>query len=115
MNKLTIIGNLTRDPETRTVSSGDTVCTFTLAVNRRTNKDHPEADYFRVSAWNRLGETAQKYLGKGKKACIIGPVSVSSYTGKDGGTHFQLEVKAEDMEFLTPRERSDADDSALDE
>lgn len=111
MNKLTIIGNLTRDPETRTVTPKDTATTFTLAVNKRTNRDHPEADYFRVTAWNKIGENAQRFLAKGKKACVIGPVSVSSYPGKDGVMHFQLEVRADDIEFLTPRERSDADDS----
>ena len=112
MNKLTIIGNLTRDPESRTAGDADTVCTFTVAVNRRTHKDHPEADYFRVSAWNRLGEVAQQYLTKGKKVAVVGPVSVSAYEAKDGsGTRFQLEVRADDLELLSPRERSDADDS----
>lgn len=111
MNKLTIIGNLTRDPESRTAGDADTVCTFTVAVNRRTHKDHPEADYFRVSAWNKLGENCQRYLEKGKKVAVAGPVSVSSYEGKDGGTKFQMEVRADDVEFLSPRERGDADDS----
>jgi single-strand DNA-binding protein len=112
MNKLTIIGNLTRDPESRTVGDADTVCTFTVAVNRRAHKDHPEADYFRVSAWNRLGEIARQYLTKGKKVAVTGPVAVSSYEAKDGGgTRFQLEVRADDLELLSPRERGDADDS----
>ncbi len=111
MNKLTIIGNLTRDPELRTVSGDDVVCNFTVAVNRRTAKEHPEADYFRVSAWNKLGERCQQFLAKGKKAAVVGPVSVSSYEAKDGSTKFQLEIRAEDVEFLSPREKSDADDS----
>ena len=113
MNKLTIIGNLTRDPETRTVGSGDTVCGFTVAVNKRTSKDHPEADFFRVSAWGKLGENCQRYLLKGKKVAVTGPVSVSSYEAKEGGTRFQLEVRAEDVEFLTPVERGEAYDSDM--
>ncbi|MDD3212195.1 MAG: single-stranded DNA-binding protein [Eubacteriales bacterium] len=111
MNRLTIIGNLTRDPETHTVGSGATVCGFTVAVNKRTNSDHPEADFFRVNAWDKLGDICQQYLTKGRKVCVVGPVSVSSYEAKDGGTRFQLEVRAQDVEFLSPRDRGDADDS----
>ena len=111
MNKLHIIGNLTRDPETRTVSSGSTVCSFTVAVNRRNpQKGQPEADFFRVSAWNKRGDICQRYLSKGSKVCVVGAVSVSSYEGKDGSTRFSLDVFAEDVELLTPREQSDADD-----
>ena len=60
MNKLTIIGNLTRGPETRVTQSGSSVCSFTVAVNRRGQDD--KTDFFRVSAWNKTGETCQKYL-----------------------------------------------------
>ncbi len=106
MNKLIIIGNLTRDPETRTVPSGSTVCSFTIAVNRRRStqaQNQPEADFFRVSAWNKLGDVCQRYLSKGRKVCVIGSVSVSSYEAKDGSTRFSLDVFAEDVEFLSPR------------
>ena len=106
MNKLIIIGNLTRDPETRTVSSGSTVCSFTVAVNRRRssqNQNQPDADFFRVSAWNKLGDVCQRYLAKGRKVCVVGAVSVSSYEAKDGSTRFSLEVFADDVEFLSPR------------
>lgn len=105
MNKLTIIGNLTRDPELRTTSTGVNVCTFTVAVNRRrsANSNQPEADFFRVSAWRQLGENCQRYLAKGRKVAVVGPVSVQSYTGNDGNTRFSLEVQADDVEFLSPR------------
>lgn len=102
MNKLTIIGNLTRDPEIR--DFGDSrVCNFTVAVNRRGRSDHPEADYFRVSVWNALGESCAKYLNKGKKVCVIGPVRAGVYTDRNGESRASLEIKAEDVEFLTPR------------
>ena len=114
MNKLIIIGNLTRDPETRTVSSGSTVCSFTIAVNRRRSSqsnNQPDADFFRVSAWNKLGDVCQRYLAKGRKVAVAGSVSVSSYDGRDGEKRFSLDVFAEDVEFLSPREQSDADES----
>jgi single-strand DNA-binding protein len=105
MNKLTIIGNLTRDPELRTTSTGINVCSFTVAVNRRRsgNSNQPEADFFRVSAWRQLGENCQRFLSKGRKVCVVGPVSVSSYTATDGSTRFSLDVTAEDVEFLSSR------------
>lgn len=109
MNKLTIIGNLTRDPETRTVGPDKTVCSFTVAVNRRNHREgQPEADFFRVSAWDKLGDNCQRYLAKGRKVAVVGPVSVSSYEAKDGGTRFSLDVRAEDVEFLSAKEQSDA-------
>ena len=104
MQKITMIGNLTRDPESRTVNSGKTVCSFTIAVNRRKKVDgQPEADFFRVSAWGQLGENCQKYLAKGRKAYVEGTVSVSTYQGQDGQTRASMDVFASDVEFLTPR------------
>lgn len=107
MNKLTIIGNLTRDPELRTTPQGISVCDFTVAVNRRQRRDvqngQPEADFFRVTAWRERGEVCAKYLAKGRKVCVIGPVSVRTYQGNDGVTRASLEVTADEVEFLTPR------------
>lgn len=107
MNKLTIIGNLTRDPELRTTQSGLPVCSFTVAVNRRRSgqnaANQPEADFFRVTAWRQLGELCQKYLAKGRKVCVVGTVSVQTYQGNDGQTRASLEVTADDIEFLSAR------------
>lgn len=100
MNRLTIIGNLTRDPETRTTQAGKNVCTFSVAVNRRGEG----VDYFRVNAWGALGETCQKYLAKGRKVAVVGPVSASSYTTQDGKARASMDIMAQDVEFLTPRE-----------
>ena len=112
MNKLTIIGNLTRDPELRTTSAGVNVCDFTVAVNRRQRRDaqngQPEADFFRVSAWRERGELCAKYLAKGRKVCVVGPVSVRTYTGNDGTTRASLEVTADEVEFLSSRNDGEA-------
>ena len=102
MNRLTIIGNLTRDPELRTTQSGISVCSFTVAVNRRRHAEgQPEADFFKVSAWRQLGENCAKWLIKGRKVCVVGPVSVSTYQANDGTTRAQMEVTADDVEFLS--------------
>ena len=108
MNKLFIVGNLTRDPELRTTPSGVSVCSFTVAVNRRRSQsnDQPEADFFRVSAWRGLGENCAKYLAKGRKVSVVGAVSVSTYQANDGTTRASLEVTADDVEFLTSRQEA---------
>lgn len=107
MNKVFLIGNLTRDPELRTTPSGVSVCSFTIAVNRRRANNaeagQPEADFFRVTAWRQLGEICAKYLAKGRKVSVVGSVSVSTYQGNDGQTRASLEVTADDVEFLTPK------------
>lgn len=105
MNKLTIIGNLVRDPESRTTQSGKTVCNFTVAVNRRKAANgQPEADFFRVQAWDNLGINCQRYLAKGRKVCVMGPVEVETYTANDGTTRASMNVLAQDVEFLSARE-----------
>ena len=106
MNRCFIVGNLTRDPELRSTRDGSSVCSFTVAVNRRGKSD--EADFFRVSAWNKLAETCQQYLSKGRKVAVTGPVSVSTYTGQDGKAYANLEVMAQDVEFLTPKGEQNA-------
>lgn len=102
MNKLTIIGNLTRDPELRTTGSGHNVCSFTVAVNRRKKiEGQPEADFFRVTAWNGLADVCQRYLVKSSKVAVTGPVAVSTYQANDGSTRASLDVTADDVEFLS--------------
>lgn len=106
MNKVFLIGNLVRDPELRTTPSGLPVCTFTIAVKRRRASNaqagQPEADFFRVTAWRQLGENCHKWLIKGHKVSVVGSVSVSTYQTQNGQTRAQLEVTADDVEFLTP-------------
>lgn len=111
MNKLFIIGNLTRDPELRTTASGVQVCSFTVAVNKRAQNEQKEAEFFRVTAWRQLADICSRYLAKGRKVSVIGSVSVSTYTGNDGHTRATLEVTADDIEFLTPKQE---DGSAFD-
>lgn len=99
MNKLIIIGNLTKDPEQRTTPSGKTVCNFDVAVNRRNN----ETDFFRVAAWNELGNNCQKYLEKGKKVCVVGSVTARPYINQKNEACASLEVTANEVEFLSPK------------
>lgn len=105
MNKLTIIGNLTRDTDLRTTANGISICDMTVAVNRRKHagQDDPGADYFRVIAWRQIAESCALYLAKGRKVAVTGSVSVRTYEGRDGITRASLEIQAEEIEFLTPR------------
>ena len=105
MNKLMIIGNVSNNPELRTTTSGKQVCNFNVAVNRRKKVDgQPDADFFRVSAWDQLAEVCQKFITKGKKVCVIGSVGVHTYTNQKGETVANLEVLAREVEFLSPRQ-----------
>ena len=107
MNKLFLIGNLTRDPETRTTPSGKTVCGFDIAVNeRRGGQDN--TTYFSISAWEKLGEICQRSLSKGKKVSVVGPVSARAYTDRNGNACVSIEVAAQDVEFLSPRDNEAA-------
>ena len=102
MNRVIIIGNLTRDPETRTTPSGSTVCSFTVAVNHRKKKDgQNDVDFFRVSAWRELGENCAKYLSKGRKVCVVGSVSAYAFKDQNGEARASLEVSASEVEFLS--------------
>ena len=102
MNKIILIGNLTRDPESRTTPSGHTVCNFDSAVNDRRGGQE-NTMYFRISAWDRTGESCQRYLSKGRKVFVAGPLSARTYQANDGTTRVSLEVNANDVEFLSSR------------
>lgn len=105
MNRLTIIGNLVRNPELRTTPNGVNVCSFTVAVNKRNsgNNGENEADFFRVSAWRGLADVCAKYLAKGRKVAVVGPVSIHTYTNQKGETKADMQVNADDVEFLSQR------------
>ncbi|MDL2235297.1 single-stranded DNA-binding protein [Christensenellaceae bacterium OttesenSCG-928-L17] len=109
MNKIFLIGNLTRDPETRTTTSNVSVCSFTIAVSRRfAGKDgNRETDFFRISAWRQQAENCQKYLAKGRKVAVVGELQARTYEGNDGTTRMSLEVTADEVEFLTPKEQGE--------
>ena len=105
MNKAILIGNLTKDPEVRTTPNGVTVCTFSIAVNRRGTNQAGErvADFFNIVAWRQLGELCGKYLAKGRKVSVIGEIQTRSYDAKDGTKRYITEIVADEVEFLTPR------------
>lgn len=104
MNKGFFIGNLTRDPELRTTTSGVNVCTFTIAVNKKVKQgQNAEADFFRVTAWRSLADICNKYLKKGRKVSVVGAVTLSEWQGRDGTQHAGIEILADDVEFLTPK------------
>lgn len=97
-----IIGNLTKNPELRTTQTGKSVCSFTIAVNRRKKIDgQPDVDFFRVTAWEQMGENCAKYLTKGKKVSVVGSVSARAFTNSKGEPGASLEVMAKEVEFLS--------------
>lgn len=87
MNKVFLIGNLTKDPEMRSTQSGVAVCNFSIAVNRRfrnAQTGQRETDFLNVIAWRQLAELCAKYLAKGRKVAIAGSIQTRTYEAKDG-------------------------------
>lgn len=110
MQRIVITGNLTADPTLRATQNGTSVCSFTLAVNRRFPgaDGQKQTDFFRVLAWRGLADTCAKYLAKGRKAAVIGELQARTYEAKDGTTRMSLDVSADEVEFLSPREEPKA-------
>ena len=109
MQKIVLIGNLTNDPEMHTSQSGVTACRFTIAVNRRFagSDGQKPTDFFRITAWRQLGESCGKFLAKGRKVAVIGELQPRLYEDKQGKTRLSLDVVADEVEFLSPKERSE--------
>ena len=105
MNKIVLIGNLTHDPETRSTASGVTVCSFTIAVNRRfaSQGGEKQTDFFRINAWRQLGDVCSRYLAKGRKVALVAALQARTYEAKEGTTRLSLAVSADEVEFLTPK------------
>ena len=102
MNMLTIIGALTRDPETGTTEGGVNWCTFTVAARKRYHREsEPDAEFVRVTAWRGLGDTCAKYLAKGRKVCVIGEPRAHAWTGQKGEARGQIEMNADEVEFIS--------------
>lgn len=104
LNKVQLIGNVTRDPELKYTGTGVAVCTFTIATNRNwttdTGEKKEEADFTRVVAWNKLAEICGQLLKKGRKVYVEGRLSTRSYQDKDGQTRYVTEVVISDMILL---------------
>lgn len=109
MNKITLIGNLTHTPEVKTTQNGTSFCSFTIAVNRRFPDANGEriTDFFRITTWKQLAETCGKYLAKGRKVAVVGELQARLNEGKSGKAYLNLDVAADEVEFLSPREGSD--------
>ena len=104
MNKAFLIGNLTRDPELRTTPNGVSVCSFTVAVQRRYKDQNGErqADFIPVIVWRGLAENCAKYLAKGRKVAVAGEIQTRNYDAQDGTKRYVTEIVVSDVEFLSP-------------
>ncbi len=114
LNRAEVLGNLTRDPEVRTLPSGQAVCSFAVATNRRwKDKDgnlKEDTQYHEISVWGRLGELASQMLSKGKKVYVEGRLQTNSWDGNDGVKRSKTEIVADNFIPLSPK----ADASSFD-
>lgn len=110
-NKITIVGNLGRDPELRYTPQGNAVCNFSVATNEK-KKDkagdmQDVTTWFRITLWGKQAENASKYLTKGSPIYVEGRLRVEEWTDRDGGQRYTLEVQATDMQFISGGARGD--------
>lgn len=110
MNKVYLIGNLTRDPELRTTGSGIQVCNFSIAVNRHFKNQQTgqtETDYFNIVAWRQLAELCSRYLAKGRKVAVFGSLQTRTYEAQDGSKRTATDIVADEVEFLSAKGNAD--------
>lgn len=107
LNKVTLIGNLTRDPELRYTPSGTAVCTFAVATNRQwvmeSGEKREDTEFHRIVSWNKLAELCSQLLTKGRKVYVEGRLQTRSWTGQDGRERTTTEIVIDDMIILDPR------------
>lgn len=105
MNKVFLIGNLTRDPELSETSGGVSVCHFAIAVNRQYSSADGErqTDFFNVTAWRGLADNVAKYTRKGSKVAVSGSIQLRNYEDNQGVRRTAVDIIAQDVEFLTNR------------
>jgi len=107
LNRVQLIGNLTRDPELRYTPNGNAVCSFSIATNRNwttdTGEKREEVDFHRIVAWNKLAEICSQFLVKGKKTYVEGRLSTRNWTAQDGTQKTTTEVVIDDMILLDGR------------
>ena len=99
-NKITMVGNVGRDPELRRLASGSTVCNFSLAVNDSTRDQEQTATWFRVTVWGERGVMCAKSLKKGSAVYVAGRLRSKQWEDSTGEKHVSLEVKASDVRFF---------------
>ena len=116
MNKVFLIGNLTRDPEVRETPSGVPMCRFTIAVNRKyKNADgERQTDFFNCTAWRVTAETISRYTKKGNKVAVTGSIELREYEDNQGARRTAVDVIVQDCEMLTPRDNSNGFDDVAD-
>ena len=111
MNRVILIGNLTRDPDLRSTDSGIPVAGFGLAVNNNYTKKDGEkvesVDFFNIVVWKKLAENCDKYLSKGRPVAIEGRLKTRSWDAEDGSKLYATDVVAENVQFLGGSEKSE--------
>ena len=114
MNKVFLIGNLTRDPELRETPSGVAMCRFAIAVQRPYSSQDGErqTDFFECTAWRGLGETIARFTKKGKKVAVSGSIQIRNYEDNQGAKRTAVDIIVQDCEFLSPKDEGDSFDDA---
>ena len=107
MNKVIVLGRLTKDPEIRATPTGHTVCNFSLAVNRNyTRGEERPVDFFNIVTWNKTADFCKNYFSKGQQVCLVGRLQTRNWDDAEGKRHYATEIVADEVYFADKRRDS---------
>ena len=113
MNKVIIMGRLTRDPEVSSSTNGTTFARYSVAVDRRFKKEgDPDADFFNCTSFGKQAEFVERYLKKGTKVVLTGRLQNNNYTNKDGSKVYSVQIMVEDVEFAESKKADGSESTA---
>lgn len=104
INRVILVGRLTKEPEIKTTPSGSKVCNYTMAVNRNRKVDgQPDADFINCTSWNKTAEIINQYLSKGSLIAVEGHIQTNSYNNNNGNKIYETHVLVENVQFLSSK------------
>ena len=113
MNKVIIMGRLTRDPEISSSTNGTTFARYSVAVDRRFKREgDPDADFFNCTSFGKQAEFVERYLKKGTKVVVTGRLQNNNYTNKDGSKVYSVQIMVEDVEFAESKKADGSENTA---
>jgi single-strand DNA-binding protein len=112
VNKVILGGRLTANPELKTTQSGKSVCSFSIAVNRKIKQQgQPDADFFNIVAWSNNADTVARYFKKGSSICVVGNIQNRTWTDNNNQKHYATDIVADEVYFVDSKSESEGNNT----
>lgn len=112
VNKVILGGRLTANPELKTTQSGKSVCSFSIAVNRKIKQQgQPDADFFNIIAWSNNADTVARYFKKGSSICVVGNIQNRTWTDNNNQKHYATDIVADEVYFVDSKSESEGNNT----